>query len=141
MEPSAIPVMRKPRMALPVTGSPLHDWSIMTATSAATTTAPAIVRVRSRPNTCRISVTLTNSSGGTSLPSDERSAVDAHGLARDIGGLLGDQVEAGGGDVGAGAHAADGHPAGHRLGRRHRPGRPLLFHHRRFHDRGGDVVD
>src|SRR3984885_11741827 len=50
--------MRKPRMALPVIGSPLHDWSMMTATSAATTTAPAIVRVRSRPNTCRISVTF-----------------------------------------------------------------------------------
>ena len=55
---AATPVMRKPMMALPVIGSPLHDWSMMTATSAATTTAPAIVRVRSRPNTCRISVTF-----------------------------------------------------------------------------------
>src|ERR1700722_4059868 len=45
-------------MLLPVTGSPLHDCEIMTATSAATTTAPAMVRVRSRESTCRISVTL-----------------------------------------------------------------------------------
>ena len=45
-------------MVLPVTGSPLHDWSMMTATMAATTTAPAMLRVRSRENTCRISVTL-----------------------------------------------------------------------------------
>src|SRR6266576_354521 len=100
---------------------------MMTATSAATTTTPAMLRVRSRESTCRISVTFNQLLSwpacrgrrwppqGTPLPSDERSAVDAHGLARDVGGLLGDQVQAGGGDVVAGAHATDGHPAGHRL--------------------------
>src|SRR6266576_1798675 len=99
---------------------------MMTATSAATTTTPAMLRVRSRESTCRISVTVNQllpglpavavaGRQGTPLPSDERSAVDAHGLARDVGGLLGDQVHAGGGDVVASAHATDGHPAGHRL--------------------------
>src|SRR5882724_7554864 len=107
---------------------------MMTATSAATTNAPAMLRVRSRESACRISVTLNQLLScilaapragrgrrwprrGTPLPSDERSAVDAHGLARDVGGLRGDQVHAGGGDVVAGAHATDGHPAGHRLAR------------------------
>src|SRR6266567_6095446 len=104
---------------------------MMTATSAAATTTPAMLRVRPRESTCRISVTFNQLLSllacrsrrwrqGTPLPSDERSAVDAHGLARDVGGLLGDQVQAGGGDVVAGAHAADGHAAGHHLARRHR---------------------
>src|ERR1700722_8853849 len=94
MEPSATPVSRNPRMVLPVTGSPLHDSPMMTATMAATTTAPAMLRVRSRESACRISVTLNQLLSwparrgrrrpwrGTPLPSDERSAVDAHGLAR-----------------------------------------------------------
>ena len=45
-------------MALPVTGSPLHDSAMMTATMAATRTAPAMLRVRSRESACRISVTF-----------------------------------------------------------------------------------
>ena len=45
-------------MVLPVTGSPLHDSAMMKAMMAATTTAPAMSRVRSRESACRISVTL-----------------------------------------------------------------------------------
>ena len=45
---------------LPVTGSPLHDCWMMTATMAATRIAPAKVRVRSRESACRISITLSS---------------------------------------------------------------------------------
>src|SRR5579875_1541063 len=147
MEPSATPVMRKLRMLLPVTGSLFHDCWMMTATRAATVTAPAMLRVRSRESTCRISVTFNQlliwaarrgpgwPRRGMPLPSDERSAVDAHGLARDVGGLLGDQVHAGGGDVVAGAHAPDGNAAGHRLPGRHGARRLLLRHHGRVDGR------
>src|SRR5690242_7974724 len=136
MEPSATPVITNPRMLLPVTGSPLHDCWMMTATMAATTTTPAMLRVRSRESTCRISVTfnqLLSSAArrgprwprrGTPLPSDEGPAVDAHGLTREVGGLLGDQVQAGGGDVVAGAHAADRDAGRHLLVGRHRANRP-----------------
>src|SRR5882724_6020903 len=153
MEPSATPVMTNPRMPLAVTGSPLHDCWTMAATSAATTTAPAMVRVRSRESACRISVTFNQLLSwparrgrrwprrGTLLPPDKGPAVDAHGLARDVGGLLGDQVHAGGGDVVASAHAADGYPAGHHLTRRHGPGRQLLRHHGGVDRRRRDVVD